>query len=74
MNADKFREWLANAKPRDRVIYHQGEWCRRRLTMEALELEALIDHAIERESITLVQKRHGPHHYDYIAVKLEMRP
>lgn len=74
MTVDQFREWLANAKPQDRLIYHRGEWCRRRIDMEALELQALIDHAVECESITLIQKRHAPHFYDYIAVKLEARP
>jgi len=79
----RFVDWRADAKPGDRLVYHRGLLARDRygpaLQMrepDRLELIRVADRALKASEgglVHLVQLKHGPEDFSYIAVA-RMRP
>lgn len=81
---DALVDWLRGAKPGDRHEYHRGDICRAlhvadpdvRLSAAQVEISqvrrlAWLMH--ENGRVHLVQKRHGPFDYSYLAVARPVR-
>jgi len=59
----EFLAWARSAKPKDSIIYYSGHLAKDKVDGRlALELAY-------GGTVLLVQKRHGKHQYDYIAIR-----
>ena len=85
VDENRFVDWRADAKPGDRLVYHRGllasDRCAPTSQMsepDRLELIRVADRALQASEgglVHLVQLKHGPEDFSYIAVaRMRSRP
>ena len=78
LSIKKFEDWILRSKKGDTVTYYRGYIMAPHLqkfspTTDERRVNSLkkrVQHAYDRSLITLVQRRHGDHDYEYIALRI----